>query len=568
MLFTPDALLARIDADRREGRSIAFANGCFDLLHVGHVRYLQGARAEADRLVVAVNGDASVRALKGEGRPILDEAARAELVAALAAVDYVVIFNDRTVDRLLTLLKPDVHCKGTDYTVDTVPERETVRAYGGRIAIVGDPKDHATRDLLKQVSSHAAPTSALRATAGRPRTPHDSHPARRTSHEAHPARRTPHEAHAARILVVRLGSLGDLVHALPAVDAIRRRFPDAEIDWLVERAHADLLALVPVISRVVVLQERTVAGWWRVVRDLRARRYDIAVDLQGLVKSAALARLSGARRVIGFDKRALREPAARFFYTETPEVGEGRHVIDKNLALAQYVGRGFSRANSGGADAPPHVQTNLAFPFVVTSSPALDALRAQGITDFALLNPGAAWPNKRWPPDSFAAVARWLQATHGWTPVVLWGPGEESIADAVVAASGGVAHRAPRTTCADLIALARAARVLVSGDTGPLHIACAAGSDVNPWRAEAFAEAAPSAKASARQRAGVPAVALFGPTSPARNGPWDDRDVSISRYHRCDCHYQRVCRRETGWCLGTITVDEVTAAIARRVTSA
>jgi len=145
------ALVTAVAADRAAGRTIAFANGGFDLLHVGHVRYLQAAKQEADRLVVAVNSDASVRGLKGEGRPILDEAARAEVVAALRCVDYVIIFSDRTVDRLLTLLKPDVHCKGTDYTVSTVPERETVRAYGGRVAIVGDPKDHSTRELLAKL---------------------------------------------------------------------------------------------------------------------------------------------------------------------------------------------------------------------------------------------------------------------------------------------------------------------------------------------------------------------------------------------------------------------------------
>lgn len=149
--MTEQDLLSKIDADRGAGRTIAFANGVFDLLHVGHVRYLQGARAEADRLVVAINSDKSTRGLKGEGRPILDERARAELVGALASVDYVVIFDDPTVDRLLNLLKPDVHCKGTDYTLETVPERETVRAYGGRVAIVGDPKDHSTRELLAKL---------------------------------------------------------------------------------------------------------------------------------------------------------------------------------------------------------------------------------------------------------------------------------------------------------------------------------------------------------------------------------------------------------------------------------
>ena len=145
-------LAEAIAADRRAGRTVAFANGCFDLLHVGHVRYLQAAAAEADVLVVAINDDRSVTDLKGPGRPILTAADRAELVAALRGVDYVVIFSEPTVAPLLTALKPDVHCKGTDYTADTVPERETVRGYGGRVAIVGDPKDHSTRDLLARIA--------------------------------------------------------------------------------------------------------------------------------------------------------------------------------------------------------------------------------------------------------------------------------------------------------------------------------------------------------------------------------------------------------------------------------
>jgi D-glycero-beta-D-manno-heptose 1-phosphate adenylyltransferase len=144
-----------VNRDRAQKLTIAFANGAFDLLHVGHIRYLDGAKREADRLVVAVNSDKSVRELKGPTRPILPEADRAELVAAVRAVDYVVIFEEPTVTPLLELLKPDVHCKGTDYTVDTVPERETVRAYGGRIAIVGDPKDHSTTDLLSRLTPPA-----------------------------------------------------------------------------------------------------------------------------------------------------------------------------------------------------------------------------------------------------------------------------------------------------------------------------------------------------------------------------------------------------------------------------
>ena len=151
MVVSESQLVEAVARDRAAGRTVAFANGCFDLLHVGHVRYLQSAAAEGDRLIVAVNDDASVAALKGEGRPVQPAADRAEIVAALRGVDYVVVFGDPTVERLLLLLTPDVHCKGTDYTVDSVPERAVVLAYGGRTAIVGDLKHHNTRDLLARI---------------------------------------------------------------------------------------------------------------------------------------------------------------------------------------------------------------------------------------------------------------------------------------------------------------------------------------------------------------------------------------------------------------------------------
>ena len=151
-VMSRDELIGRVEAERTAGRTVALANGCFDLLHVGHIRYLESASREADVLVVAVNDDDSVRHLKGPGRPILSAADRAELVAALRCVNYVVIFSDPTVGPLLTVLRPDVHCKGTDYTVDSVPERDIVEAYGGRTAIVGDPKDHSTRDLLSRIA--------------------------------------------------------------------------------------------------------------------------------------------------------------------------------------------------------------------------------------------------------------------------------------------------------------------------------------------------------------------------------------------------------------------------------
>lgn len=326
-----------------------------------------------------------------------------------------------------------------------------------------------------------------------------------------------------RLLVVRLGSLGDLVHTLPAVSAIRRAHPTLEIDWLVDAVHRDFLALVPIISGIVTLRDRTAAAWLDVRRQLRARKYDVALDFQGLLKSAALTKFSGATRAIGFERRALREGAAAVFYTESVAVGEDGHVIDKNLRLADAVG-----AANGG----------LEFPIAPVESAALAGLRARGLDAFAVINPGAAWPNKRWPPTLFGRLAQHLRDRHGLQSVVLWGPAEADVARAVVDASNDAAVQAPQTGLTDLVAIARAARLFISGDTGPTHIAAATGT---------------------------PVVALFGPTDPERNGPWRAEDVVISRYAACDCHYARRCRRATGWCLGTIALEEVQDAVDRRL---
>lgn len=148
---TLGAVVARAQQARREGKTVALANGVFDLLHVGHVRYLQGARALADVLVVAVNSDASTRAYKGPGRPVVPQAERAELVAALACVDHVVVFDEPDARAVLRALRPDVHVKGTDYTEATVPERDEVEAYGGRVAIAGDPKAHSSTAMLQKL---------------------------------------------------------------------------------------------------------------------------------------------------------------------------------------------------------------------------------------------------------------------------------------------------------------------------------------------------------------------------------------------------------------------------------
>lgn len=336
------------------------------------------------------------------------------------------------------------------------------------------------------------------------------------------------------ILIVRLGSLGDLIHTLPAFAALRRARPDARIDWLVEAPHRALLDLVDGLSNVVVLKGRSASGWLATASDLKRRGYGTAIDFQGLLKSATLARLSGAGETVGFDRDGLREPMARWLYSRRVAVGEGRHVIDKNLALAAAVDVARSvpqlrdSSNLTAAD----------FPLRPVDSPALASLRAQGIDRYALVNPGAAWPNKRWPADRFGAVARVLADRHALTPIVLWGPNERALAQAVADASGGAAVVAPETQLPDLVALARGASFMISGDTGPLHIACAAG---------------------------VPTVSLFGPTIAERNGPWNPRDLVITRYGDCACSYKRQCQVPERWCLGRITVEEVAEAVRARL---
>jgi lipopolysaccharide heptosyltransferase I len=331
-----------------------------------------------------------------------------------------------------------------------------------------------------------------------------------------------------RILIVRLGSLGDLVHALPAVAGIRSAHPTATLDWLVDVRHREFLALVPLVDAIHEWQPPTVRAWRPALRTLgrlRAVGYDVAIDLQGLLKSATLARLSGARRVVGFSAGALREPAARRLYTEVVDPGSATHVIDKNRALVAAI----------GATPPAH-----AFPLVTPDSAVPSAVQqALGGESqrFALLNPGAAWPNKRWPAEQFGQLASHILDRHGMSSVVVWGPGERALAERVVQASGGCALLAPVTTVGDLVSLARAATCMVAGDTGPLHVAAAVGT---------------------------PVVGIYGPTDPARNGPWAATDQVVSRYPSCECRYRRSCGAGA-WCLASATLAEVQAAVDRRL---
>ena len=337
-----------------------------------------------------------------------------------------------------------------------------------------------------------------------------------------------------RFLIVRLGALGDIVHAIPVAAALRRAFPSSQIDWLVSARHREILDLVRGIDRRWIVNDRSGATDGRslfdTVRMLRRSQYDIALDLQGLIKSALLARMSGARRVVGFSPNYAREGLARIFYGETHDPGRGgmfdpretRHIVAINLGLLERFG-----VPAG----PPE------FPIAVSESTA--ARRAADETGgrYALLNPGAAWPNKRWPPDRLGAIAAALRDRHGLKSVVLWGPGEESLARDVVAASSGAAILTERTRIADVVELARGATVMVSGDTGPTHIAGAVGT---------------------------PLVGLYGPTRPARNGPMAAADETVSRDAVCQCHHLRRCKLAR-MCLLDIEVAEVLSAVERRL---
>ena len=331
-----------------------------------------------------------------------------------------------------------------------------------------------------------------------------------------------------KILIVRLGALGDLVHALPVAAALRRAFSHSRIDWLVDVRHRELLDLVPVLDRRIAINTSSAGSLLAVIKDLRRSRYDVALDLQGLLKSAALARASGALGVIGFPRELLREELASLFYTETAGV-DATHVIRKNLSMLKTLGVEVARIEFPLEGRTPEI--------------AAAARRSLGLGDadrFAIINPGAAWPNKRWPPVYFGEVAAGLAKRHGLRSIVLWGPGEKDLADTVVAASHDSAAVSPGTTLGELVSLARAASVMVSGDTGPIHVAGAVGT---------------------------PLVGIYGPTNPDRNGPWTSQDLTVSRFGNCECHYQRQCHAKR-WCLLDVSPRDVLELVDQRLAAA
>jgi lipopolysaccharide heptosyltransferase I len=341
-----------------------------------------------------------------------------------------------------------------------------------------------------------------------------------------------------RILIVRLSALGDIVHALPVLNALRKNFPAAETDWLVEENYASTLALATGLHRRIIVRATanissgdvvsfaSTGGYFRAMSFLRSQHYDAVLDLQGLVKSATWARASGATRVIGFERDHLREPLAASLYSETVMPDVSGHVIRKNLSILRAFGM-----------EPGPVELSVQ---PVAAPEMVKAIQsAGGSNGYIVINPGAAWPNKCWPPDRFGAVAEALRDRSGLHTLVTWGPKERALAESVSHASAGAATPAPPTSVSDLAALMRSAALAISGDTGPLHIAAAVGT---------------------------PIVGLFGPTRPERNGPWEPRDVVISMSDTCVCHHKRQCLRGAP-CINEIAVEQVVAAAERRLRS-
>ncbi len=340
-----------------------------------------------------------------------------------------------------------------------------------------------------------------------------------------------------RILMVRLSSIGDLVHTLPVLVALRARFPDATIDWLVETRFRDVLLSIPELDELV---EVDTLGWrkrlfspgtWKEIaasaREIRRRSYDVVLDLQGTIKSSVAARLAKSNRHIGFARSALKERSAALLYSEHVSVnGEPHHVIDRHLRLLSAL----------------DIETEeRAFPLVVPDEMEEESQRtltSLALTDYVILNPGGGWVPKRWAPEKFGALAAAIAKEWKLPTLVIWGPGEEELAQRIVDTSEGSAKLAPATGIRGVIPYIRRARLFVSGDTGPMHLASAVG---------------------------VPVVGIFGPTDAARNGPFGPNDAVIWKDVDCGPCYKRRCPGYGNVCMTSIELEDVLAAVRERL---
>ena len=354
-----------------------------------------------------------------------------------------------------------------------------------------------------------------------------------------------------RILIVKLSSIGDVVHTFPAASLLRKGFPDAHISWVVDPRASQLLENSPVIDEIIEFDTRTAQkglvngsapkGLRTQLKNLRAGakaneggQSDIAIDFQGLLKSGMVAFASGASRRIGFCVKDLREAASQMFLTERVDTTQKTHVIEKNLALAR------AAIDSDCSDQSSIITSTDRYEFPITVSPQdeqfVDAAIGKRQTRFAILNPGGGWPTKLWSTERYAELADWMWSDCGLPSVVTFGPGEEPLAQTIANHARSDKVHPQASTLKQFVALARRAALFVGGDTGPLHLAAASGT---------------------------PIVSLFGPTSPERNGPFDPRDISVGRdlWCRTDCHRRRCWH----WECMDISVDDVKQAVFQRL---
>ncbi len=343
---------------------------------------------------------------------------------------------------------------------------------------------------------------------------------------------TPSHGLPRRLLIVRLSSLGDIIHALPVAAALRAAAPSAYIAWLVDERWRPLLDHVEGIDSVLSVPRAGWEGLRRGVAGIRAEGFDCVVDVQGLYKSAVLARLSGAPLRVGFDRTAARESGASLFYTRrvSPPFG---HRIEKNLTLAAAL----------GAPPPfPGQRARAQFPLHVPSSAEAGVrqmLREHGVTSYFMLSPGGGWLSKCWPAERFGELHRRLAARLGWRGVVSYGPGERGLADAVVAAAGTPAPLLLELDLLHLMAALRGAQFFVGGDTGPLHLSVALGT---------------------------PVVGLYGPTDPVQTGPYSHDDIVVRNARPEETTYRRKSSHAPA--MLSISVEQVEDAVARRLAGA
>jgi heptosyltransferase I len=338
-----------------------------------------------------------------------------------------------------------------------------------------------------------------------------------------------------KILIIRLSSLGDILHVLPAFASLRQSFPESKIEWLAAKKSASLLNAVPGIDQLHLIDTNSLLrfpmdrnAWGEtkdLIRELRARRFDIAIDFQGLLKTAILGRMTGSRTRFGFSKELVRERPSHWLYHQTlQKPPHPVHVLELNQMLAELTGA-------------QRVSASIEFSISEEDCRVSDLLinHAQ-LKEFVIMNPGGGWPTKRWDPAKYGMLAKRIQEDLGIRVIVTTGPGEDELYKTIVANGGAPAPLHFPVTFLQLVPLLKKARLLIGGDTGPFHLACAVGTAV---------------------------VGIFGPTFPVRNGPWRTNDEVVSLNLPCSGCYGRTCPTKNE-CMD-ITVEEVFAAAMKRM---